>query len=172
MTENGIWLTTLLLAASLTSELCFAEQSVPLFNITKDRNKNVVHYDAQLSDGCKLDRYKPLKIYWIMGDNKTQNLSLIEKPLYNMDYDTHSEKEATGQVMAFKHRNIPLQITVEPKQSGTGCSAVAKVKTDQTGKQEFIDSVKLENFKGDSPKTVAITLRDEAGQKTTREYKF
>ena len=55
------------------------DAQVPLFDIERSVNGNVVHYDAQLKDG-KLDPQQPVVAYWVMADNgRRQELNLLEK---------------------------------------------------------------------------------------------
>src|ERR1035441_9134599 len=53
----------------------------PLFIIERNKNANVVHYDAQLTADGKLDPKGPVIAYWVMlaKDGRRQNLNWIEK---------------------------------------------------------------------------------------------
>jgi hypothetical protein len=55
----------------------------PLFIIERNKNANVVHYDAQLTADGKLDRKKPVVAYWVMlaQDGRRENLNWIEKKM-------------------------------------------------------------------------------------------
>ena len=55
----------------------------PLFIIERNKNSNVVHYDAQLTADGKLDRKKPVIAYWVMlaQDGRRENLNWIEKKM-------------------------------------------------------------------------------------------
>jgi hypothetical protein len=55
----------------------------PLFIIERNKNANVVHYDAQLTADGKLDRKKPVIAYWVMlaQDGRRENLNWIEKKM-------------------------------------------------------------------------------------------
>jgi len=55
----------------------------PLFIIGRNKNANVVHYDAQLTADGKLDPKEPVIAYWVMlaQDGKRKNLSWIEKKM-------------------------------------------------------------------------------------------
>jgi hypothetical protein len=55
----------------------------PLFIIGRNKNANVVHYDAQLTADGKLDPKGPVIAYWVMlaQDGKRTNLSWIEKKM-------------------------------------------------------------------------------------------
>jgi hypothetical protein len=60
----------------------------PLFIIERNKNANVVHYDAQLTADGKLDRKKPVIAYWVMlaQDGRRENLNWIEKKMaYGID---------------------------------------------------------------------------------------
>ena len=55
----------------------------PLFIIGRNKNANVVHYDARLTADGKLDPKGPVIAYWVMlaQDGKRKNLSWIEKKM-------------------------------------------------------------------------------------------
>ena len=55
----------------------------PLFIIGRNKNANVVHYDAQLTADGKLDPKGPVIAYWVMlaQDGKRTNLSWVEKKM-------------------------------------------------------------------------------------------
>jgi hypothetical protein len=55
----------------------------PLFIIGRNKNANVVHYDAQLTADGKLDPKGPVIAYWVMlaQDGKRTSLSWIEKKM-------------------------------------------------------------------------------------------
>ena len=55
----------------------------PLFIIGRNKNANVVHYDAQLTADGKLDPKGPVIAYWVMlaQDGKRKSLSWIEKKM-------------------------------------------------------------------------------------------
>ncbi len=54
-----------------------------MFYIEKDTNKNVVFYDTNLTNNDKLNRKKPVDVYWQMFDNdgEREELSFFEKKL-------------------------------------------------------------------------------------------
>jgi hypothetical protein len=53
----------------------------PLFIIERNKNANVVHYDAQLTADGKLNPKEPVIAYWVMlaKNGRRQNLNWIEK---------------------------------------------------------------------------------------------
>ena len=55
----------------------------PLFIIGRNKNANVVHYDAQLTADGKLDPKMPVIAYWVMlaKGGQRKNLSWIEKKM-------------------------------------------------------------------------------------------
>jgi len=55
----------------------------PLFIIERNKNANVVHYDAQLIADGKLDHKNPVIAYWVMlaQDGRRENLNWIEKKM-------------------------------------------------------------------------------------------
>ncbi len=56
-------------------------QTSPLFIIERNKNANVVHYDAQINADGRFDRKEPVIAYWILlaEDGRRQKLNWIEK---------------------------------------------------------------------------------------------
>lgn len=53
----------------------------PLFVIERNKNSNVVHYDAQLDVHGKLDQRQPVVAYWVMNaeDGRREELNWLER---------------------------------------------------------------------------------------------
>lgn len=53
----------------------------PLFTIGRNKNANVVHYEANLAADGTLDRKKPVTAYWVMlaGDGSRKKLNWAER---------------------------------------------------------------------------------------------
>jgi hypothetical protein len=93
-----------------TIALAQAQATKPLFIIERSKNANVVHYDAQLTEGRKLNPKKPVIAYWIMlaEDGRREPLSLIER---QKAYGFRIKVEKDGQayrmrLMAYPGREI------------------------------------------------------------------
>lgn len=67
--------------ALLFSPAAAEVQTAPLFIIERNKNANVVHYDAQLTADGRLDSAEAVIAYWILlaEDGRRQELSWIEK---------------------------------------------------------------------------------------------
>jgi hypothetical protein len=77
MKKTMWWLAVLaLLAAPAAAQI----KTAPLFIIERNKNANVVHYDARLTADGKLDPKQPVIAYWIMlaEDGRRKKLSWIE----------------------------------------------------------------------------------------------
>lgn len=57
----------------------FADTTKPLFVIERSINKNVVHYDAQLTEVGRFDPKAPAIAYWIMADGRREELNWVER---------------------------------------------------------------------------------------------
>src|ERR1051326_2975496 len=71
----------LALAISLSVASAFSGESyLPLFQIERSLNANVVHYDAKVTNG-HLDPKQPVIAYWIMAteNGRRQELNLLER---------------------------------------------------------------------------------------------
>ena len=66
-----------------TSTILQAEEIIqqPLFTIERNKNANVVQYDARVNHGGMLDKKEPVAIYWIRlaEEGQTEELSWIQK---------------------------------------------------------------------------------------------
>ena len=60
-----------------------AARSQPLFVIARSKNDNVVHYDARVRDGGRLDPDTPVVAYWVMlaEDGRREGLTWLERRL-------------------------------------------------------------------------------------------
>lgn len=141
---------------------------VPLFSITKDKNSNVLHYEANVDDNCHLDRSRPVKIYWQLENQKIDGLNIFEKALYKINISSQNENTAVGQIAAFQNRNIPVELHFETKKEGDKCSAKVELRNGEL----TLESVHLADFHGDSPQKVIVFARDEQGLVTTEQYNF
>jgi hypothetical protein len=104
----------LLFSASL-APLFAAASTRPLFVIERSKNINVLHYDANLSPGGKLDPLEPVAAYWIMRAEKGQREDLTwleKKKAYG--FDIEPERDRSGFRMILKPvPDRPIRITQE-----------------------------------------------------------
>jgi hypothetical protein len=77
--KKVLWLFTILvlLATPAVAQI----KTSPLFIIERNKNTNVVHYDAQLTADGELNPKEPVIAYWVMlaGDGHHEKLNWIEK---------------------------------------------------------------------------------------------
>ena len=76
------WIVTFLLVITMTHPLpAEASTTQPLFVIERSKNANILHYDAKLTPGGKLDPREPVVVYWIMRAERGQreDLTWLEK---------------------------------------------------------------------------------------------
>ncbi|MDZ7695710.1 MAG: DUF4833 domain-containing protein [Deltaproteobacteria bacterium] len=68
-----------LLAAPAAAQI----KTSPLFIIERNKNANVVHYDARLTSEGKLDPKEPVIAYWVLlaEDGRREKLSWLEKKM-------------------------------------------------------------------------------------------
>jgi hypothetical protein len=100
----------MLLAATVV--LAQAQATKPLFFIERSKNRNVVHYDAQLTQAGKLDPKRPVIAYWIMlsEDGRREDLNWLER---HKAYGFRVEPDNGRQVfrlwlMAYPEREIKV----------------------------------------------------------------
>ena len=75
----GWFAVLVLLAAPAAAQI----KTSPLFIIERDKNANVVHYDARLTADGKLDPKEPVIAYWALlaEDGRREKLSYIQKKM-------------------------------------------------------------------------------------------
>jgi hypothetical protein len=78
--KNTMWWFTVL--ALLALPAVAQMKTSPLFIIERSKNANIVHYDAQLTDG-KLDPKEPVIAYWVLlaKDGRREKLNWVEKKM-------------------------------------------------------------------------------------------
>lgn len=82
-----------------------------LFVITRNKNDNMVCYDARLNDS-KLDAKEPVKVYWIIPqkNNKTEDLSRLER---NRAYGFEIVKAYGADSVDIKLKPLPRAMRVK-----------------------------------------------------------
>ena len=96
----------------LAATIALAQATRPLFIIERSKNKNVVHYDAQLTGDGRLDPKEPVTAYWLMlaEDGRREDLNWIER---NKAYGFRIEAVKRGliyrmRLMAYPEREIKV----------------------------------------------------------------
>jgi hypothetical protein len=98
----------------VVSGVCLAQGSNNLFVLQRSKNKNEVHYDAQLDDDGKLHPKQPVIAYWRMHaeDGRREDLGYFErKKAYGFDVKADgSGKHYTMVLVAYRERPIKLYL--------------------------------------------------------------
>jgi hypothetical protein len=131
---------------------------VPLFPITKTVNKNVVKYEAAVTQDCKFMKDEPFKIEWLMGNQTIEGLNFFERRLYPVDILTRTDQQIVGEIKAFKKKglNYPISFTVGIV-NGKCTGAVSSQDV------ALLASVHLSDFDGREPTAVTIIGFDDDG---------
>ena len=102
-------LTILFFYATEGWALCSKRDS--LFRIERNKNKNIVQYDACLLQNNNISESNPVHAYWVLTNGKKEELSLVEsKQAYGIE-----SKEKLGEnkfrivLAALKNRSLIIQ---------------------------------------------------------------
>jgi hypothetical protein len=96
----------------LAATIALAQAQAPksLFIIERSKNRNVVHYEAQLSQDGKLHPQGPVIVYWIMlaEDGRREPLNRIERHVaYGFEIEPdRSRRVYRMRLMAYPEREI------------------------------------------------------------------
>ena len=89
----------------------FCNKRAPLFRIERNKNKNIVQYDACLLQNNNVSESDPIHAYWVLANGKKEELSLVEsKEAYGIQ-----SKEKLGEnkfrvvLAALKDRSLIVQ---------------------------------------------------------------
>jgi hypothetical protein len=98
----------------------YAKNTRPLFVIERSTNKNVVHYDAQLTRDGSLDPKEPVIAYWVMLANggHREELTFLEKQL-GLGFTIQPDSSGRGYRMALA-ADRQREITVYQKGDQVG----------------------------------------------------
>jgi hypothetical protein len=99
---------------SIVAWSAFAEvpnKTEPLFVIERSRNKNVVKYDACVTEGRNLPDANPVKAYWVLENGQQEELNSIEKKYaYGVVRQEKLEQNRFKLTLAaFKNREILVE---------------------------------------------------------------
>ena len=89
----------------------FCARSAPLFRIERNKNRNIVQYNACLLQNNKISDENPVEAYWVMANGQKQELNILEsKEAYGIE---HKEKLGENKfrvlLAALKDRDITVQ---------------------------------------------------------------
>jgi hypothetical protein len=89
-----------------------APTSVPLFELGRNKNANVVEYAARVTSDGRLDDSKPFEAHWLLRaeDGRTESLNVIEELLaYGFSWKARQPGHAYSLTMnAFRERNLEV----------------------------------------------------------------
>jgi hypothetical protein len=89
-----------------------------LFKIERNKNANVVMYDARLNANGDIDRKKPIDAYWILFTKQGQReeISVFEKKAYGYNATEKENNSYTLILKAVKDRSMTIAlVNGEPK---------------------------------------------------------
>ncbi len=80
-----------------------------LFSVERSKNKNVVQYDASLTQNSDLPDARPVAVYWILENGSREDLDPIEKIVYGIASQVRIAKNKFKLILtALKHREIVI----------------------------------------------------------------
>ncbi len=107
----SILLAILLVLLFWVSGLALCNKRTPLFKIERNKNKNIVQYDACLLQNNNISESDPVHAYWVLENGQKEELSIVEsKEAYGI-----ASKEKLGEnkfrivLAALKDRSLIVQ---------------------------------------------------------------
>jgi hypothetical protein len=86
-------------------------KSTHLFNITRNKNRNIVYYDVCLQKNNDLSDSNPVTAYWVLENGKKEKLGVIDK---QYAYGISAQERLTKNRLTFATAALKdLKITVE-----------------------------------------------------------
>ncbi len=89
----------------------FCAKSAPLFRIERNKNRNIVQYNACFLQNNKISDENPVEAYWVLANGRKEELNIVEaKQAYGIE-----QKEKLGEhkfrvlLGALKDRDIIVQ---------------------------------------------------------------
>jgi hypothetical protein len=135
----------LLPAFALAAELPAADPASVIF-LSKNTNRNQVHYGVQLDDRCQPEGNNPVLAYWRMlelGTEVTEGLKLWERPGYGVRQPKSIARSGEGGNFLFAIRGVPDQeIRLETFSTPAGCRARAL--TTIAGQEAVFQRIEIE----------------------------
>jgi hypothetical protein len=88
-----------------------ADSTEALFVITRSKNTNELHYDAQVGKDGALNAKEPVLAYWVMKaeDGRRENMSWTERKMaYGFDVTPSGDGTYEMKLVAYKDRNLKI----------------------------------------------------------------
>ena len=106
-----ILLAILLVFLSWVSAWALCNKRAPLFRIERNKNKNIVQYDACLLQNNNISESNPVHAYWVLANGQKEELSMLEsKQAYGIESKEKLGKDKFRIVLAaLKGREIIVQ---------------------------------------------------------------
>lgn len=100
------------------STLSYAQTTKSLFKIERNKNANIVQYDARLDADGKINTKNPMDAYWLLyaEDGQREELSTFQKKAYG--YSIKDNKDGTFDLKLTAVKDRPLKVLMadgEPK---------------------------------------------------------
>ena len=121
----------LLWVISMTSYAADLPQHPPdsVIYLTKNTNRNQVHYGVHVDESCRPKRKDPVYAYWRMlekGPPKTAGLMFWEQPGYGVKQPKQVHRETDSGSLEFMIRGVPQRsLRLETFATDSGCRARA-----------------------------------------------
>ncbi|MFC1501622.1 DUF4833 domain-containing protein [Elusimicrobiota bacterium] len=90
----------------------YADTSVNLFKIERNKNSNAVYYDVNIDDNGKINPKKPIRAYWILHEkaDRRQNLTILDERAYGFRVKkSKGEDSFYFTIQSIKKRKIKIR---------------------------------------------------------------
>jgi hypothetical protein len=142
----------LLFAASFCfCAVSYGQSKENLFKIERNKNANIVQYDANVDSGGSIDKEAPLDAYWVMlaKDGRREEISAFEKRAYGYKISYDGEGYFSLSLNAVKDKKIKVAVY----------DGAARAQTDIDGKKAYLSKVYVfAKESGIIPKVLWYTL--------------
>ena len=113
--KKGIIFILLNIALGLSS---FAQNSIRLFHIDRNKNSAIVCYDLNLKDGV-IDKNNPIAIYWSDSNKPTEKLndlsSIQKKMAFGINVSSVSDNKVSFTMKAYNKKTITVTYNATTK---------------------------------------------------------
>jgi hypothetical protein len=131
----------------------YGQSKENLFKIERNKNANVVQYDANIDSSGAIDKANPIDAYWIMlaKDASREEITAFEKRAYGYKISANEDGTFTLILNAVKEKKIKL--------SAADGGGSVKAEVEINGKQAYLSKVYVfAKESGIIPKVLYYTL--------------
>lgn len=127
----------------------FADLLAPVtsvFHLTKNTNRNQVHYSIEVDEECRPSDKNPLQPYWLMreqGNGITEKLRFWEQPGYGVHQPRNIDATEDGYRFQFIIRGVPDK-RLEMQLRTVNETCVAQAITDIDGTTAVLQRIDIE----------------------------